>query len=109
MVGEGSELAVELKLAVAKSRLECSDELPAKDTAEHFDGKKEGSARRDPAILFWGEAAGGDDAVNVGMMLQALIPGVQHAEEADVGTQMTGIAGNLQQSLSAGVKQQVVD
>src|SRR6266849_1072517 len=43
------------------------------------------------------------------MMLQSLVPGVEHAEETDLGSQAPGIAGDLQQSCSAGVKQQVID
>ena len=42
-------------------------------------------------------------------MLQSLIPGVEHAEEADLGSQVPGIAGDLQQSCSTGLKQQVID
>jgi hypothetical protein len=34
---------------------------------------------------------------------------MEHAEEADLGSQVPGIAGDLQQSCSTGVKQQVVD
>ena len=42
-------------------------------------------------------------------MLQALIPGMEHAEEADLGSQVPGITGDLQQSCSTSVKQQVID
>src|SRR5580700_1147748 len=45
----------------------------------------------------------------MGMMLQSLVPGMEHAEEADLGSKMPGIASDLQQSCSTGVKQQVVD
>ena len=55
------------------------------------------------------EAAGGNHAVDMGMMLQSLIPGMEHAEEADLGAEVAGIAGDLQQGFGAGVKQQVVD
>ena len=55
------------------------------------------------------EAAGGNDAVDMRMKLQALIPAVEHAEEADLGTEMPRIAGDLKQGLGAGVKEQVVD
>ena len=40
---------------------------------------------------------------------QTLIPGVQHAEEADLGSEMARIAGDLDQSLCAGMKQEVKD
>jgi hypothetical protein len=43
------------------------------------------------------------------MMLQSLIPGMEHAEEADLGAQVARIGGDLQQGFGAGVKQQVVD
>jgi hypothetical protein len=43
------------------------------------------------------------------MMLQSLVPGVQYAEEANLGTKMPGIVGDLEQSLSTGMKQQVID
>ena len=55
------------------------------------------------------ETAGGEYAVDVRMMLQSLVPGVQHAEEANLGTEMPGIVGDLEQSLSTGMKQQVID
>src|ERR1035441_8622086 len=43
------------------------------------------------------------------MKLQALIPAMEHAEEADLGSKMPWVAGDLKQGLSAGVKEQVVD
>lgn len=55
------------------------------------------------------KAASGNDAVDMRMKLQALIPAVEHAEETGLGSQMPRIAGDLKQSLSADVKEQVVD
>src|ERR1700693_4911992 len=43
------------------------------------------------------------------MMLQSLVPSMEHAEEADLRAEVAWIAGNLQQSCSTGVKQQVID
>jgi hypothetical protein len=34
---------------------------------------------------------------------------MEHAKEADLGTEMPGIARNLKQSLRAGMEEQVVD
>jgi len=45
----------------------------------------------------------------MGMMLQSLVPGMEHAEEADLGSKVAWIAGDLQQRCSASVKQQVID
>ena len=55
------------------------------------------------------EAAGCNDAVDVRMKLQALIPAMEHAEEADFGTEMPWITSDFKQCLSAGMEQQVVD
>ena len=43
------------------------------------------------------------------VLLQFLIPGVEHAEEADLGAQMAGIARDFQQGFGAGAEQQIVD
>src|ERR1035441_7256689 len=98
-------MSVELECAGMKGGLESGDKLAAEDTAEHFDGKEEGSARGDPAEVVRSEAAGGQHAVDMGMMLQSLIPGMEHAEEADLGSKVPGIASDLKQSLSTGVKE----
>src|SRR5437762_8235994 len=102
-------MSVELECAGMKGGLESGDKLAAEDTAEHFDGKEEGSVRGDPAGVVRSETASGEHAVDMGMMLQSLIPGMEHAEEADLCAKVAGIAGDLQQGFGAGVKQQVVD
>jgi len=84
---------------------ESGGELTAEDTAEHFDGKKKGMLGGEPASVARSEAASGDDAVNMRMMLQSLIPGMEHAEESDLCSQVPGIAGDFQQSCGTGVKQ----
>jgi hypothetical protein len=38
----------------------------------------------------------------MGMMLQSLVPGMEHAEETDLGSQVAGMAGDLQQGFGAG-------
>jgi hypothetical protein len=43
------------------------------------------------------------------MKLQTLSPAVEHAEEADLRTEVSRIVGDLEQGLSARVKEQVVD
>src|ERR1022692_2186209 len=102
-------MSVELECAGMKGGLESGDKLAAEDTAEHFDGKEEESARGDPAGVIRSETAGGQHAVDMGMMLQSLVPGMEHAEETDLGSQVAWIAGDLQKSCSTGVKHQVID
>ena len=55
------------------------------------------------------ESAGSKHTVNMGMMLQPLVPGMEHAEEADLCAKVLGIASDLKQGLSAGLKQQVIN
>ena len=90
---------MELECAFAEGGFESGDELTAKDTAEHLDGKEEGAARGDPAGVVRSEAAGGKHAVDMGMMLQSLVPGMEHAEEADLRAEVTRIASDLEQGL----------
>ena len=59
--------------------------------------------------VVWSESAGSKHTVNMGMMLQALVPGMEHTEEADLSAEVSGIASDLKQSLSAGLKQQVIN
>jgi hypothetical protein len=102
-------MSVELECAGLKGGLESGNKLAAKDTAEHFDGQEEGTARGYPAGVIRSEAASGQHTVNMGMMLQSLVPSVEHAEEADLGSKVPWIAGDFQQSCSTGAKEQVVD
>ena len=50
------------------------------------------------------EAAGGKHAVDMGMMLQPLIPGMEDAEETYLGSKVPGIAGDLKKGFSTGMK-----
>src|ERR1035441_1066137 len=97
-----------LKRTLAECMLQTVDELPAKDLAENL-GWEKGVAWMDPPLAIGRKAAGGHHAMNVGMVLQVLPPGVQDAEETDLGAQVAGVGRHLQQSLSAGAKQQVID
>ncbi len=108
-LGQRQQAAVELEFPSLEGVAQSGDELAAEDAAEHTDGQEEGTPGGDPAGVIRSEAAGGNDAVDMRMKLQALIPTVEHAEEADLGAEVSPIAGDLQQGLGAGVKEQVVD
>jgi hypothetical protein len=56
-----------------------------------------------------GEPTGGDDTVDVGMEPELLVPGVEHTEEANLGPEMSGIAGDFEKSFCTGTEQQIVD
>jgi len=108
-MGQRQQAAVELEFTSLKGVAKSGDELAAEDAAEHADGQEEGTPGGDPAGVTLSETAGRNDAVDMRMELQALIPAMEHAEEADLGTEVSRIAGDLEQGLSARVKKQVVD
>jgi len=89
-------MSVELECAGMKRGLESGDTLTAEDTAEQLEGKEEGAAGGDPARVIWSKTASGNYAVNMRMRLPSLVPGVEHAEEADLGSKVPGNAGDLQ-------------
>lgn len=86
-----------------------SEIFATKDAAEHLDGEKEGILGMDPARVAWVETAGGNDAVEVRMQAQVLSPGVQNAEEADLGSEMLGVGRNFKHGLSGGAEKQIVE
>jgi hypothetical protein len=98
---------VELEIAGVKGRLQAGDKLAAEEATEHTDGQKEAAGRTDPSGVIWSQSAGSHDAVNMRVEQQSLIPGVQHAEEADLRSQMARIAGDLEQRLCTGMEQEV--
>jgi hypothetical protein len=101
-------MSVELELAFAERCLQPCEELAAEDAAEHLDREEEGAARRDPAQVIWSQATCSDDAVHMRMMLQPLVPGMEHAEEADLRTEVPRVASDLLESFGAGAKEQAV-
>ena len=72
-------------------------------------GRKKPRPAGDPARAVGREPAAGHDAVDVGVVLQGLPPGVQDGQEADLGPEVLGVGGDLLQGLRGGPEQQVVD
>ena len=102
--------AVKMELSGSVSLLERFEKLAAEDFAENrFRNKEVLTARAHPMGMVARETAGSDDAVNMGMMLQLLIPRMQNTEEADVGAEAPGVGGNFDESLCAAAEQQSVD
>jgi hypothetical protein len=82
------------------------EKLAAEDAAEDLDGEEEGILGKNPAGVAWVETAGGNDAVEMRMQSQVLSPRMQNAEEADLGSEVLGVAGNLKHGLSGGAEEQ---
>ena len=109
-LSQAAKLAVKLELSGSVSLLERLKKLAAEDFAEDPFWKKEAlTSRAHPTGMVARQTAGSCDAVNMGMMLQLLIPRMQNAEEADLGAEMPGVCGNFDESLCAAAKQHSVD
>jgi hypothetical protein len=106
---EQSQIAGQMKLAVLKGGLESGNELTAKHTSEYLDGEEEARTGSNPARVIEREPASGDNTVDMGMKLELLVPGVKHAKEADLGSEMSGVASDLEKSFCADTEQQTVD
>jgi hypothetical protein len=100
---------MEAQLALTEVVLEGGDKLATKDATEHLDRKEEGVAWLDPTGAIERQSTGGHHTMHVGMMFELLIPGVEHAKEADVGAEMLGIASGFEKCLGSGLQQEMVE
>ena len=102
---EVDELAVEAQFGFG----ELFEKEPAEESRQDTNAEKEVLATAHPSLLSGVDATAGDDAVHMRMMHQVLAPGVQDREEADAGTQVSGVAGNGEQCFGTGIEQDVID
>src|SRR5208337_4795370 len=105
-VGQGKAFSVEGQSASTSSTAQAVDELPTKHPTEHLDRQEEVDARGDPALVIGRQSSSRHDAVQVGVRLQGLSPGVQDAEKSDLRTEMFGIGSHFQQGGRRGLEQQ---
>src|SRR3990172_6408719 len=100
------EHAGQAKLTFAECPFEPGDELAAEHAAQDLHRQEEAIAWTNPGFVIRGQTTCRDHAVDVWVVEQVLAPGVEHAEETDLSAQMFRISGDLQESRSAGSKQQ---
>jgi len=84
-LGEELEVAMEAELALGESALQSGHKLAAKHPTQHFVGKEKRAASCDPARVIGGQPTGWEYAMDMGVKLELLIPGMQYAEETDLG------------------------
>jgi hypothetical protein len=103
-------LSVELQSAGQKSFQQEGQELAAEEAAERLDGKKEVElAWCPPSLPAAGQASGGHDTVDMGMVFQSLIPGVQDGEESDAHAEPFGVGRDLGERFGNGAEQNAID
>jgi hypothetical protein len=96
-LGEPFQGPMEAEPSVVEGPLEQSEELAPEQATQDPDGEEEVGGAGYPAGPIRGQASGGHHAVDVGMVMKVLAPGVEHGEEPDLGPEVTGIGGHLEQ------------
>jgi len=81
--GKRFQMSTELEFALLEGAAQVSQKPLTEESAEDLHWKEERFPARDPARLIGAESATGHHAMNVGMNMQILTPGVQHGQEAD--------------------------
>ena len=107
-MSEGLQSAMKANLSLTEVAFQSDDKLAAKDLSKHRDGKKEASVRGNPNRVIGRQSAGGHHTMGMGVMFEFLIPGVEHAKEADLGAEMFGIASDFEEGFGAALQQQMV-
>src|SRR6266536_2290473 len=77
----------------------------AEETCQGTDGQEEPRLAGHPALSIERGSAARYDAMDVGMMLECLPPGMEDGEDAEFGFEMARIGGELHQCRSGGTEQ----
>ncbi len=78
----------------------------AKMIGQRSFGEEELGAFGEPLALIWGEAAAGDEVVEVRMIDEGAAPGVEEGEHAEADAEAFGVGGQVLQSAGRGSKQE---
>jgi hypothetical protein len=107
--GERLQLFGEAELIILEGLPEGGDELATEDLTQYRFGQEVVVRRVDPAGVIERETSGGHHTMDMRMKPDLLIPIVQHAEETNLCTEVSGIASDFEERFRAGTKQEIVD
>ena len=85
------------------------EEFTPEHSAEHANRQEESLSGTDPARSIRRDTPSGNEAVQVWMVKEFLVPGMQNGQKPDAGSEPSWIGGNGEQGLGDGPKQQVVN
>ena len=102
-LGEGSQIAEEAELAATESGYETVEEQAAVGLRQGPDGEQKVGFATDPSPAVEGDAAAGDETMDMRVMGQRLSPGVQDGDETDFGAETLG--GERHERLGRGAHQ----
>ena len=84
----------------------CGHEVQApKAPREDADGQEEVRPTRHPLGAIEGEAPGGEDTMEMRVMVQLLAPGVEHGEAPNLRAEMRGVPGDVLERLGHRAKE----
>ena len=106
-VGERGEFAEEAELAATEGGFQALEEQAAEGLRQSADGEQKVGFAGDPSPAVEGDAAAGDETMDMGVMGQRLPPGVQDRDKADPGVEARG--GKRHERLGRGADQEAVD
>lgn len=90
--------------ALGESDFKRLEKFPSKDHREFPDRQKESRSRRDPLRAIEAQSSTGRDAVDVGVIPELLIPGVEDGDEARCGSEVA--ATHVDHGLRYGLEQE---
>ena len=96
---------VALRVEVLQPREVQAPKTPREDP----DGQEEVGTTWHPLCAIGCYAPGGQDTMEMGVMVQLLAPGVQHGEAANLRPEMLGVPGDVLERLRHGAKEQTIE
>lgn len=108
-VSEGSGGPIETELSVAVSTEESIEQLSPKERSERTDGKEVMERSGDPSLHVDGQAASGDDAVEMRVKAQVASPGVEHGGDTELGAEPSRIARKVLEGSGRAGEERVED
>ena len=109
VIGEFLVAAEEVETMLVVGPVQLFEQQVPEPPREHFVGQQVAGTAGDPARAVEGDAAAGDDTVDMGMMGHCRAPGVENGGDAEFGAQAFGISGDRVQGLGRGLEHEVVD
>lgn len=106
---EVGEMARKVEITLSAGLDERLDEKVLKALTEDLHREEVSRTGWDPPMRIGGEAASGDDAVDMGVMGEVLRPGVQNGSEANISAEVLRVSGDRQQGLRGGMEEQVIE
>ena len=106
---EIGEIGEELQFAASVHGFETLQEQAPEQAGEHANRQEEAGPAGDPTLAIRRYAAARNDAVDMGMVIEVLAPGVQDGGDADVGAEVLGVGRDGRERLGRGREQQSID